>query len=94
MSNSQFTMDDIYGVTLDEYCMLHKVTIDDLIDSVELDIELISKNIRQEVYDNDMQNDALLNTLMEARDSKRKHLKRLVEWKRSKNIYLDARYIK
>jgi len=86
MKNQKSTLDLIYGVSLEEYCKIHNTNINELIKKTEIDIELIHKNLRKLIYEEDRLLDPLVDECQMVREKKEKHLKRLKEWKRLSNV--------
>lgn len=41
---SQFSLDELYGVTINDYLQAHLKTTDELIADIEIDIELLRRN--------------------------------------------------
>ncbi len=74
-----FTYDDLYGVGIDEYCFRHGITIDDLIHKSEIDIEIMSKNLKR-LLTTDPSN-YLVDSIFFTIAKKRKHIQKLQEWK-------------
>jgi hypothetical protein len=73
--------DKLYGVSIDEYCKYHQITIDDLINKTEKDIELLKKNLNKEIY-TEPTNWELVGSIHSLLLKKEKHLKRLKQWKK------------
>lgn len=76
-----YTYDDIYGISLDEYLARHGVTIDDLINKIKMDIAILKEN-QARVYENKLPYpESYLETIMyEAIKKKEKHLEDLLTW--------------
>lgn len=75
------TYDELYGVTLDEYCRIHNTTIEKLIKKTEIDIDLLKKRLASLVFADEM-DIYLVNEVHKLLSKKRKHLKRLKQWKK------------
>jgi hypothetical protein len=79
-----YSYDEIYGVDLDTYCKLQGITIDDLIESVEMDIKILKQNLNHQVWGKkniEEMDFNLIGTIHAIINKKEKHLKRLKEWK-------------
>ena len=70
------TYDELYGLSLEQYCERHGITIDDLIQKTKTDIDILSERL-------DGIGDFIsheFTTVYNALNGKRKHLSRLEEW--------------
>ena len=76
-----FTLDEIYGIDLLEYCRIHSTTVEELIKKTEKDIEILKANLKHVVVDEDRVTDPLVNRICKTISKKEKHLKRLKEWR-------------
>jgi len=74
---------DIYGVSLEEYCQAHGITIEKLIKKVETDIKLLKTRLRDLVNEDEYVVNPLINEVYQVLKKKEKHLKRLKGWKRN-----------
>ena len=82
-----FDLDKLYGCTLGEYCEHHGITIDELINKTRKDIELLQEKYEEIARNKDKYtSDSYEIYLAQARqiliDKKRRHLERLLEWKK------------
>jgi len=75
-------LDEIYGVSLKEYCEIHNTNPDNLIKKTEIDIDILSKHLRKLVWEEDRLLDPITERIERVLSKKRKHLKRLKEWKK------------
>ena len=78
------TYDEIYGMDLDGYCKLQGVTVDGLIQKVEIDIEILKVRLNEEFtidIKDPKYNSPISNTIYSLINKKQKHLNRLKEWK-------------
>jgi len=82
---SDFPLDEIFGVDIDGYCKFHGITVDDLMNKSKKDIELLKKRLHTLVHVEDRMLDPVTNEVQKLLNKKEKHLKRLKQWKRSKN---------
>jgi len=77
--NMSYNNDEIYGISIGDYCDLHKISIDELIDSVSIDIDILTARLK-EIQD-------IMNPLSDAvynlREKKYSHRDRLNEWART-----------
>ena len=73
---------EIYGVTLEEYCKAHDITVDVLIKKVETDIRLLETRLQELVNKDEYVVNPLINEVFQMLKKKEKHLKRLKGWKR------------
>ena len=73
-------LDDLYGITLDEYCKIHNTTKENLIKKTQTDIDILSKRLRKLIYEEDRLLDPLTEEIQDILSKKRKHLKRLKQW--------------
>lgn len=69
--------DEIYGIGIQEYLDIHETTIDELIKNVIIDINLLEKNFRKEVFENEIRNIELVNNIYDKLIKKKNRLKRL-----------------
>lgn len=81
----KFTLDELYG-SLEGYCKYHQMTVDELIDKTQKDIEILQQRYQEiasqkDKYDSDSYEIKLAQARRELIDKKRKHLKRLLAWK-------------
>ena len=69
--------DVIYGCSIDEYCDKHKITVDELINSVRIDISMLKDRVSElgDVMHKDF------DIVYKALSKKQTHLSRLEEWK-------------
>jgi len=72
---------DIYGVSLEEYCQAHGISVVDLIKKVETDIQLLKTRLRDLVEEDEYAVNPLINEVYQVLKKKEKHLKRLKGWK-------------
>ena len=81
--------DELYGIDIDEYCLRHNTTIDELIRKSEIDIEILYENVDKLIeaerngktaYE-DMH---LLDTVSFTINKKYKHIQRLESWNANK----------
>jgi len=72
---------DIYGVSLGEYCQAHGISVVDLIKKVETDIKLLKNRLRELVDKDEYVVNPLINEVYQTLKKKEKHLKRLKGWK-------------
>ena len=76
-----FTNDEIYGVDIFEYCKAHNTSLPALILNVKKDIELLEKNFKYHVFENDIREIELIQEIYNTLEKKKRHLKRLLELK-------------
>jgi hypothetical protein len=76
-----YTYDDIYGISLDEYVKKHDVTLDDLIEKTKTDILLLKENLSKVLKEKRPYPDNYLETVIfQTIKKKEKHLEHLSEW--------------
>jgi len=80
MKYKSYNLDEIYGVSLEEYCKLQGITPEDLLKKTETDIEILSKRLRKLIWEEDRLLDPLVEEIERVVSKKRKHLKRLKDW--------------
>jgi len=72
--------DDIYGMSISEYCIAHGITVEQLISKTKTDISILKSRLKELVGDG-----ALLcevgKVVYDNISKKTKHLERLVEWR-------------
>lgn len=79
-----FTYDDIYGVTLDEYIKRHELTLDDLVNKTKRDINILKENLGKVLKRKLPYPDSYLETVIyQTIKKKEKHLDHLLDWKTS-----------
>jgi len=78
-----FDLEQLYDVSLDDYCKIHNTTIDNLINKTKIDINLLRSHLR-ELLEKDKLVEPITEAVERLLDKKRKHLKRLEEWKNKK----------
>lgn len=76
--------DDLYGMSLSEYCEKHNTNIEALIEKVSIDLEILKKNFEKEYTG--MIPTPLGDRIYASMEKKRKHLMRLQEWKSNENF--------
>lgn len=75
------TYDEIYGMDLDNYCLAHGTTIEDLISKTELDIEILTTRMQEEFPRGSMTFTPLASEIYKLIRKKKNHVTRLKEWK-------------
>jgi len=80
-----FTYDDLYGVSLDEYCLKQETSLDELIRKIEIDIDLLNQNLER-VLVMQLSHDEgyIVDTIFNLIKKKRNHVERLKEWNLNK----------
>jgi hypothetical protein len=77
-----YTYDDIYGVSLDEYVKRHGLTLEDLIEKTKMDISILKENLSKVLKERRPYPDNYLETVIfQTIKKKEKHLEHLSEWK-------------
>ncbi len=76
-----FTQDEIYGVSFEEYCQIHNRSPDEIIQKAKIDYELLKARLHHLVWHEKNTNDDLIKAVKEKMEAKRKHIERLKEWK-------------
>ncbi len=76
------TLDDLYGVSLNEYCAIHGTTPEALIQKTCTDIALLRQRLHRLVWnaEQDPKNEDLIPHVKEKMERKQRHLERLMEW--------------
>ena len=81
----EYTLDELYGISLEDYCLLHNVTYDELIEKVKIDISILRKNY--ELYSLKNKDDvtydevSLAIEISKQINKKNIHLKKLADYK-------------
>ncbi len=81
---SKLTLDEIYGLDLGEYLILHNKTKQDLINEIKIDINILTKSYRR--YADHNQNYTVPELIkygvpvQKLIEKKRKHLERIQNW--------------
>ena len=81
----EYTLDELYGVSLEDYCLLHNITYDELISKVKIDINILRKNY--ELYSLKNKDDvtydevSLAIEISKQINKKNIHLKKLADYK-------------
>jgi hypothetical protein len=76
-----FTYDDIYGVTLDEYVKRHGLDLEDLINKTKMDIAILKENLGKVIKDKLPYPDSYLETIIfQTIKKKERHLQHLLDW--------------
>ena len=81
----EYTLDELYGISLEDYCLLHNVTYDELIAKVKIDINILRKNY--ELYSLKNKDDvtydevSLAIEISKQINKKNIHLKKLADYK-------------
>lgn len=70
------TYTDIYGVTIEEYCKIHSITIKELIKRVETDLQLLNDSFKHNIQGSSVDY-VLTSTIADHIYKKLQHLKRL-----------------
>jgi len=79
---SNYTYDDIYGISLDEYCKWHNLKLDDLIKKVQVDIDILKVNLDKTLRKKLPYPESYLETVIfQTIKKKEKHLQHLLDWK-------------
>ena len=79
---TNFSYDDIYGISLDEYCKWHNLTLDNLIKKVQVDIDILKSNLNFTLKKNLPYPESYLETMIyKTIQKKEKHLQHLLDWK-------------
>ena len=76
-------LDELYGVTLEDYCKIHDITPEKLIDKTQKDLNLLRKRARKLIYEEDRLLDPLVEEIERVISKKYKHLRRLKDWIRN-----------
>ncbi|BCD61710.1 hypothetical protein NrS5_06 [Nitratiruptor phage NrS-5] len=79
------SLDEIYGIGLDEYCRIQGTTPDQLIQKTKTDMVLLKMRLHHLVW-HEVQNshtDELIRVVKEKLERKRKHLERLKKWNKN-----------
>jgi len=81
----KFTLDEIYGLSLDEYCYALGVDIDSLIDKNQKEIQILKERLYTLVWGETnktfRKENELIEEIQKYISKKEKHLKRLKNWK-------------
>lgn len=74
--------DDIYGMTITDYCDAHGTTIEHLIQKVKIDIEILESRLKQEMNPESKGTFTEIGSeVWNMLSKKKKHLSRLQDWK-------------
>jgi len=84
------TYEELYGVSLDEYCKYHNINPERLVQKTKKDIELLKKNLHKHTYEIESTNWNLVSQIHKLLNKKIKHLERLKEWIKTKNNNKDS----
>ena len=78
-----FTKDEIYGVSFEEYCHIHNRSPDEIIQKAKVDYFLLKTRLHHLVWHapQSARNDELIKAVKDKMEAKRKHIERLKEWK-------------
>jgi len=76
-----FSLEELYGVDLQEYCKAHQTTISTLIKKTDTDIKLLKQNLKRLVK-KDLHLTPLCAEVQRLIRKKEKHLKRLKNFER------------
>jgi hypothetical protein len=80
-----YTYDDIYGITIDEYCAAHNLTLDDLIYKTKIDIKLLKDNLAAVLKEQRPYPENYIETIIfQTIKKKEKHLEHLLDWNQNK----------
>ena len=77
-----YTLEDLYGVDLEEYCRRHGTDIDKLINKTKTDLELLKENLTRLVRDKNDILDYKITVIRNRIIQKEEQLKRLKYWKK------------
>jgi len=72
--------EDLYGVSLDEYCKHHGIEPHQLVQKTEKDIQLLKSNLHKHTYDIEPTNWEIVSQIHKLLNKKINHLKRLNKW--------------
>ena len=71
-----YTFDEIYGLSIADYCKRHSITLNTLIDRVQLDLDILGESFMREV-DSEDTDYYLTRAIADKIANKKKHLSRL-----------------
>jgi len=71
-----YNNDDLYGISIGEYCDVHSISVDDLVASVTKDIEILDNRLKEI---GDMM-EPLFDAVYLLKDKKIRHRERLLDW--------------
>jgi len=78
---TEYSYDDIYGISLDEYIKRHGVELHDLIAKVQIDIALLKENLKRVLKEQRPYPDNYIETVIfQTIKKKEKHLQHLLDW--------------
>ena len=75
--------EELYGVSLNEYCKYHNIEPQQLVLKTEKDIELLKRNLHKHTYEIEPTNWEIVGQIHKLLNKKINHLKRLKEWLKS-----------
>ena len=77
-----YSYDDLYGLSLEEYLQAHEITLEELIRKVELDKDILNANLKK-VLDADLPypESYLVTAIVNTIKKKENHLTRLTDWR-------------
>lgn len=78
-----YSYEDLYGVSIDEYCSLHNTTVDELIHKTLIDKEILEARLR-ELIETDP-NSHLVTVVYNLISKKDKHVERLKKWRKEQD---------
>lgn len=76
-----YSYDELYGITIDEYCKRHNTTIEEIIQKIKIDLKILHENLGV-LLEGGMtsENYHLVDTVVALERKKEKHIARLAEW--------------
>ena len=86
--DKSYTLDEIYGVSLDKYCEYHSTTYDELINKVKIDITILESNYNNYSHKEVVNNEEikLAYEISKQITKKRLHLRKMFEYKINQEI--------
>jgi len=81
---NDYTIEEVFGVSIIDYLKIHNKTIDELINEVKINVNILKSNLKERL-NNDLLDD-LTEFIKQKLNDKEKHLKRLEELKKLYNL--------
>jgi hypothetical protein len=76
-----YSYDDIYGISLDEYVKRHGLTLEGLIEKTKVDIGILKENLKKTLEEKKPYPDSYIeNVIFQTIRKKEAHLEHLLDW--------------
>ncbi len=78
------TYDELYGIDINDYCLAHNTTIDEIISKSRIDIKLLKNNLKRLLNrakgDDSVEAAAMITPVHSAIQKKQNHINKMEDW--------------